>query len=99
MNVTEFFAGIAVATLSASGLFFFRFWKQSHDHFYLLFALAMGLLAVERAALIFIVHPVGVLSPEMHEGATWIYLIRLVAFLAILWAIIDKNRPNSHPSK
>lgn len=71
----------------AIGVFFSRFWRNSGDRFFGFFALAFWLLAIERLLLILIN-----LDYEMRP---YIYTVRLVAFLFILFAILDKNR---HPS-
>lgn len=70
----------------ASGLvslFFFRFWKNTGDRFFLLFALSFALEALSR----FIVE-----FAHLHDQKPHIYLIRLIAYILILWAIYDKNR-------
>lgn len=66
------------------GLFFLRFWRVTHDRLFLLFALAFWVLTINRVGLIFV--------PEGSEATTLLYLVRLFAFLLILYAIIDKNR-------
>lgn len=71
------------------GLFFLRFWRETLDRLFLIFSWAFWLLAFQRLAL--------VLSREMIEDYTGLYLVRLFAFLLILWAIIDKNR-STRPS-
>ncbi|MBA3685035.1 MAG: hypothetical protein H0W72_07310 [Planctomycetes bacterium] len=64
-------------------LFFLRFWRRSKDRLFLAFAIAFLIFAVSRTGLAFL---------EDDESRTYIYLLRLAAFLAILWAIVDKNR-------
>jgi hypothetical protein len=79
----NFLAGAVSLGYLVVGVFFLRFWKSTRDPFFLLFAFAFGLLAVERILLAVII------------GATvnsMIYVIRLTAFLLIIWAIIQKNR-------
>lgn len=67
------------------GLFFLRFWKLTHDRLFQIFAYAFWLLCIERT-----------LPPllEMSNDSTRaiVYSIRLVAFLLIAIAIINKNR-------
>lgn len=77
------FAGaIAMASLTIA-LFFLRFWKATHDRFFLFFALSFGLEAVSR--ILFLVQPLNVDDPV-------VYMVRLVAYVLILIAIVDKNR-------
>lgn len=75
--------GILVGLL-AVGLFFLRFWKKSGDRFFLLFAIAFGVLAVQRLTL-------ATVNPA-HEGVPYIYIARLLAYSIIIYAIVDKNR-------
>jgi len=77
-------AGAVVMGYAVCGLFFLRFWRQTGDRLFLVFALAFWILGLQRLALA-IVEPV-------EESRTGLYLVRLFAFLLILGAIIDKNR-------
>jgi uncharacterized membrane protein HdeD (DUF308 family) len=74
---------IAMACLIAA-MFFLRFWQDSRDRFFLLFASSFFVEAINRAAL--------ALSAVPSDGAPVFYGIRLVSFLLILVAIADKNR-------
>jgi len=66
------------------GLFFLRFWKKTHDRFFLFFAVAFGLEGINRILL--------GLNYDTNENEPLFYLARLLSFLLILIAIIDKNR-------
>ena len=80
---------IAMATLTI-GLFFLRFWKKTRDRFFLFFAVAFGLEGVNRALL--------GLTHSLNENEPIFYLVRLLSFVLILIAIIDKNRVNKTQS-
>jgi uncharacterized membrane protein HdeD (DUF308 family) len=67
-----------------AGLLFLRFWRDSRDRFFLLFALSFFVEAFSRVLL--------ATSARPNEGSPWLYGIRLVAYLLILWAIYEKNR-------
>jgi hypothetical protein len=86
-GVLAFVSGAIVMGYVVAGLFFLRFWRQTHDRLFLIFALAFLVLGVQRLAL--------VLSGPPMEGRTELYLVRLFAFLMIMLAIIDKNRTSS----
>ena len=73
----------------AIGLFFFRFRRRTHDAFFGYFGCAFWLLTVERVLLI--------LGPT-EEVKPYVYSIRLVAFLFILYAIYHKNRDEKQQS-
>jgi len=64
---------------------FTRFWRQTTDRLFGLFALAFTLFGVNLVLL-------AAINPA-HESRHLIYLLRLAAFLVIILAIIDKNRP------
>lgn len=70
-----------------AALFFLRFWRQSHDRLFGLFSAAFFLLGFQRLALTI---TSSISGPE--SVTLWPYLVRLAAFVLILWGIIDKNR-------
>ena len=92
MNLTAFISGIGFATFAASGVFFLKFWRASRDRFFLYFSIACWLLAIERAALQLVGHLVSNKDVAVTEGGSWVYLIRLTAFLIIVCAAGQKNR-------
>lgn len=75
--------GIAVGWLVA-GLFFFRFWRHTHDRFFLYFALSFWIEALNRVAL-------GMLAGSSENDPVF-YGIRLISYGLILLAIWQKNR-------
>jgi uncharacterized membrane protein HdeD (DUF308 family) len=76
---------IAMATLTI-GLFFLRFWKKTRDRFFLFFAVAFGLEGFNRILL--------GLNYNSNENDPIYYIVRLLSFILILIAIVDKNRSN-----
>lgn len=66
------------------GLFFLRFWKKTRDRFFLFFAIAFSLEALNRTVL--------GLNYGASENEPIHYIVRLLSFVIILIAIIDKNR-------
>ena len=80
---------IAMANLII-GLFFLRFWKKTRDRFFLFFAVAFSLEGFNRALL--------GLSYSSNENEPIFYLVRLLSFILILFAIVDKNRINKSQS-
>ena len=75
--------GTIVAALVIT-LFFFRYWQQTRDRLFLMFAGGFLTFAVSRLILAFL--------DEDDEGRVFVYALRLLAFALILAAIIDKNR-------
>lgn len=70
----------------AIALFFLRFWKGTRERLFACFALSFFIFGVERIVLLI----------TMPEHSPRIYLIRLTAFLVLLYGIYEKNR--SHKS-
>jgi uncharacterized membrane protein HdeD (DUF308 family) len=82
--MNQLVSGAMVMAYLAAGLFVLRYWRQTRDRLFAIFAAAFWILAVQRLSL--------GLTTETTENVTWLYVIRLVAFALILVAIIDKNR-------
>jgi hypothetical protein len=66
-------------------LFFLRFWRSTRDRFFLYFALSFGIEGAHRVY--------SALSFQENEDSPLHYLIRLLAYGLILWAILEKNLP------
>jgi hypothetical protein len=80
----EFFAGLYVAFSLVATVFLMKFWRDSRDSLFVKFAAALLLLALERVML------VGV-SVTDEDGSNIVFVLRLIAFSLIIWAMIDKN--------
>lgn len=66
------------------GLFFLKFRARTRDRLFSLFSAAFFILSGQRFAL--------TLAREWGESTVWLYGLRLLAFVLILVAIVDKNR-------
>lgn len=86
--MNQFVLGAIVMACAAAGVFFLRFWRRTRDRLFLIFALAFWLLGTNWLFLAFV---------NRDETRTWLYVLRLVAFILILVGIIDKNRDRRHP--
>jgi hypothetical protein len=84
MVLYNFLSGAVTMGFFASALFFLNFWKRSRDELFISFAVAFALLGVGQAVLI--------LASIPEEERSELFLIRLLAFALILFAIIRKNR-------
>jgi uncharacterized membrane protein HdeD (DUF308 family) len=73
---------IATASLTA-GIFFLKFWRKTHDSFFLAFAASFIIEGLNRSAVLLVNKP--------NEGSPWTYLVRLLSLLLILIAILRKN--------
>ena len=80
----DFLTGGMVIASFLAGLFFLRFWRDTRDRFFLLFALSFWLEGANRFALARFAVP--------SEDAPLFYLVRLLAYGLIIVAIVMKNR-------
>lgn len=78
-----FLLGMIAMGCAVAALLFLRFWRSSRDRLFLYFAIAFGLEAANRA--------IYALNGARSEEVTLYFSLRLVAFLLILWAIVEKN--------
>jgi len=83
--MTHLLAGaIAMASVTIA-LFFLRFWRASGDRFFLYFALSFAIEGLHRVY--------AAMRDGGGEDSPLHYLIRLLAYGLILWAILEKNLP------
>jgi Family of unknown function (DUF5985) len=85
----EFVSGATMACSLVIAAFFLRYWIQTRDRLFLGFALGFAVFASSRLILAFL--------DEDDEGRILVYGLRLVAFLLILAAIVEKNRAGTAP--
>jgi hypothetical protein len=82
--MNEMLVGAIAAAAFVCGLYFLRFWRATHDRFFLLFALAFW---IEGGHRVVVYH-----WSAGDEGEPVHYLARLVAYMLIIVAILGKNR-------
>ena len=78
--IASFVSGALTMGYLVAALFFARFWRETRDPLFGWFAAAFLLLGIGRA-LLFVVEPLEIL-----------YVLRLIAFVLIIVAIVAKNR-------
>lgn len=78
-----FLLGVIVTASLVSAAFFWKFWRQTRDTLFLAFAAAFLIEGINRLSFLFISSP--------NEGSPAIYVVRLIAFLLIVGAIVRKN--------
>ena len=81
--INQFLLGAIVLACVVAGMFFLRFYRRTRERLFLYFGIAFWTLGVNWLALAFI---------NRDEVRTVLYFVRLLAFLLILYAIIEKNR-------
>jgi hypothetical protein len=82
--MNTFLLGAVAAMSLVASLFFLKFWRQTHDRFFLLFSLAFLGDAVDRCLL-------ALLADLSREQEPFYYLVRLFTFGLIIVAVVDKN--------
>jgi hypothetical protein len=84
----NFLLGVLVTCGLAIGLFFVRFWRSSGERLFLWFAVGFVLLGASWAAVA--AQPAG---RQTYAEAWWqVYLLRLAAYVVIIWGVVEKNR-------
>jgi hypothetical protein len=72
---------------TAAGVIFLRFRRETGDRLFAYFAIAFWLLAASWTLL-------GIATPSA-ENRPYVYALRLIAFVLIISAIVDKSRSGS----
>ncbi|HEY8520027.1 MAG TPA: DUF5985 family protein [Gammaproteobacteria bacterium] len=78
-----YLAGAATAGYVVASLFFLRFWRKTADRLFLAFGLAFALLALNQVIATFL--------GAGDERLPFAYVLRVLGFLLILLAVVDKN--------
>lgn len=79
-----FLNGVITMGCAIAGVIFLRVWRDTRERLLLFFAVAFGIFAMSYAAL--------GLVPLADERRPYVFLLRLIGFVVILAAIIQKNR-------
>jgi hypothetical protein len=83
-GLVAFLQAVAATAAFINGVFFWRFWQESRDQLFRMFALAFWLLCASWVIL-------GVFNPT-GESRPYGYVLRLLAFLLLIVGIVQKNR-------
>lgn len=82
--MNAFLLGALGASYLIAARFFFRFFARTSDRFFAFLGVAFCIMSANQIAL--------ALLGEDSEYRSWVYLVRLAAFVLILIGIYDKNR-------
>ncbi|HEX3857798.1 MAG TPA: DUF5985 family protein [Verrucomicrobiae bacterium] len=79
----QFLSGAVCFGFFIAATFFFRFWNKTRDRLFLMFSFSFLLMAIEKI----------IVSCLLFGGEFqfYIYGIRLLAFILLIYAILDKN--------
>jgi hypothetical protein len=86
-DVQLFIHGAIALACALIGVKFLKFWRSSRDRFFLWFMAAFWVFSVGWVIRAF--------AATRSEDVHYVYLPRLLAFLLIIAAILDKNRKGS----
>ena len=79
----NFISGLTTMGYFIAGLFFFRFWRRTSDLLFAYFGVSFVLLATSQA--------LSVITFMPRDDQSWIYLLRLAAFMLLIAGIVSKN--------
>ena len=79
----DYLAGAVTLAYVVAAMYFVHFWQRTTDRLFLAFAVAFSLLALNQLA-------VFVLGVD-DERYNYAYILRVLGFVLILLAIVDKN--------
>jgi hypothetical protein len=79
----DYLAGAVTLGYLVAGIFFLRFWRRTRDRLFFAFAAAFVLLALNQGIATFL--------EAGDERTVYVYSLRVLGFLLILWAILEKN--------
>jgi uncharacterized membrane protein YbhN (UPF0104 family) len=82
-GLNGFVTGRTTMSFIVIGVYFVKFWTRTRDSLFIAFAIAFWLLAANQALLS--------LDTVPREERSWIYLLRVAAFIFIAIAIVRKN--------
>ena len=84
--LVDFLSGAVTLGLFMAGAFFLKFWRRTGDRLLLAFAAAFALLALNQILAAFL--------GASDELTPYTYILRVLGFVLILLAIVDKNVSN-----
>jgi hypothetical protein len=85
-SLVDFLSGAVTIGFFVAAMFFLRFWRRTHDRLFVAFAAAFVLLALNQALAAFL--------GAGDELTPYTYVLRVLGFVLILIAIVDKNVSN-----
>jgi len=88
-TLVDFLSGAVTFGFFMAVAFFLRFWRRTHDRLFLAFAAAFALLALNQALAAFL--------GAGAELTPYTYVLRVLGFVLILLAIVDKNWTRRRP--
>lgn len=91
MNLVPLTSGAIIMGYAVAALFFLKFWRRTRDILFLAFAVAFLLMATTPLLTIVMKVP--------REEQSPFYLLRLLAFLILIVAVVAKSAARSRSSR
>jgi len=79
----QFLSGMITMGFATAALFFFRFWRRTHDWLFAMFGVAFVCFAINQA--------LTALLDFARDDQSWFYMLRLAGFALLVAAIVYKN--------
>lgn len=77
-------SGMIAAGFLVAALFFLRYYRSTRDALFIYFTVGFVLMALEKLAVLIV--------PDWFPEPPWLFIVRLLAFIAIGAGIWEKNR-------
>jgi hypothetical protein len=81
--MTAVISGAVAMASAVAALFFLKYWRETQDRFFMLFALAFAIDSLGRLTL--------ALTGAAEDLEPYAYMTRLLTFGLIIAAVVDKN--------
>jgi hypothetical protein len=89
--IIDFLAGALTLGFFTAAAFFLRFWRRTRDRLFLAFSAAFALLALNQVLAAFL--------GASDELTPYTYVLRVLGFVLILYAIVEKNLSTGRKSR
>lgn len=83
-SINHVLSGVILCECIVIAMFFISFWKRTNDSFFIYLASSFAFFAIERILFQYV--------GGVHESTPYLYGLRLLGFLCIIVAIMEKNR-------
>jgi hypothetical protein len=82
--MSQFLWGVIASLSLVAAVFFWKYWRKTHEGLFLGMALGFGLLMVHWTAL-------AVVNPS-DDTRHYLYIVRFLAFVVMIAGVVAKNR-------
>src|SRR5688572_14700830 len=87
--MNQFLWGVIAALSLVAAIFFWKYWRRTHDGLFLGLSVGFGLLMAHWSAL-------AVVNPS-DDTRHYLYIVRFLAFVVMIAGVVAKNRSPRRP--